>query len=144
MPHDDPPVLVALTEAPLDVRAWCDRDADPGSGALLFFVGTVRDSKHGRRVIGIDYEAYPAMAEKELRRIGEEMRSRYGTRRVALVHRLGRLAIGDASVIIAVSTPHRAAGFDALRHGIESLKKDVPIWKKERFEDGEVWVQEGS
>jgi molybdopterin synthase catalytic subunit len=144
MQHDDRPVLVALTESPLDVQAWCDQVADPGSGAVLVFVGTVRDSKHGRRVIGIDYEAYPGMAERELRRIGDEIRSRYAARRVALVHRLGRLEVGDASVLIAVSTPHRAAGFEALRHGIEALKMDVPIWKKERFEDGEVWVQEGS
>jgi molybdopterin synthase catalytic subunit len=137
-------VTVALTEDPLVVQTWCDRVADAGAGAVLAFVGTVRDSKHGRQVIGIDYEAYAPMAERELRRLANDIRSRFGARRVAVAHRIGRLAVGDPSVVIAVSTAHRAEGFDALRHAIETLKKNVPIWKKERFEDGEVWVQEGS
>ena len=135
---------VEITERPIDVRALLDAVNDPGAGATLCFVGTVRDSKNGRRVLGIDYEAYVPMAERELRRIGAEMISRWQSCRVALVHRIGRLEVGEASIAIVVSTPHRAAGFEALRNGIEAVKSQVPIWKKERFEDGEVWVQEGS
>lgn len=142
--HLDARLHVALTEAPIDLPALQRAVADPAAGAVLCFAGTVRDHKNGRAVIGIDYEAYGPMAEKELRRIGSEMLSRWKASRVALVHRLGRLAVGDTSIVILVATPHRAAGFEALRHGIESVKKDVPIWKKERFADGEVWVQEGS
>lgn len=139
-----PHVTVALTDEPLDVQAWCDRVADPGAGAVLAFVGTVRDSKQGRRVLGIDYESYAPMATRELQRIADDVRSRFDALRVAIVHRTGRLAVGEVSVVIAVATAHRAAGFDALRYSIEALKKSVPIWKKERFEDGEIWVQEGS
>jgi len=137
-------VQVAVLEEPIDLAALCAAVADAEAGAVLCFVGTVRATKHGRRVLHIDYEAYVPMATRVLKRIGAEMLSRWPTRRVTLVHRIGRLEIGDASIAIAVSTPHRAEGFEALRHGIESVKRDVPIWKKEAFEDGEVWVQEGS
>ena len=135
---------VEVTEGPIDVPALVAWAGDPGAGAVLTFVGTVRDSKHGRRVVRIDYEAYAPMAVKVLRRIGEETLARWPVCRAALVHRVGRLEIGEASLALVVSVPHRAEGFDALRHGIESVKRDVPIWKKEVFEDGEVWVQEGS
>ena len=135
---------VDVSEAPIDVQALVAWAGDPGAGAVLTFVGTVRDSKHGRRVLRIDYEAYAPMAVKVLRRIGAEMLERWPVCRAGLVHRVGRLEIGDASLALVVSAPHRAEGFEALRHAIESVKLDVPIWKKEIFEDGEVWVQEGS
>ena len=133
-----------VTEGPIDVQAIVAWAGDPGAGAVLTFVGTVRDSKQGRRVVRIDYEAYAPMAVKVLRQIGAEMLARWSVCRTALVHRVGRLDIGEASLALVVSTPHRAEGFEALRHAIESVKRDVPIWKKEIFEDGEVWVQEGS
>ena len=117
---------------------------DTAAGAVLSFVGTVRDQKNGRRVVRIEYEAYEPMALQELRRIGAELVGRFGARRAVLVHRIGRVDPGESSVAIVLSTPHRAEGFAALRFAIETLKKDVPIWKKEHFEDGEVWVQEGS
>jgi molybdopterin synthase catalytic subunit len=135
---------VEVIDRPIDVQALAAWAADPGAGAVLTFVGTVRDSKQGKRVVRIDYEAYAPMAVKVLRRIGEEMLARWPVCRAALVHRVGRLEIGDASLALVVSAPHRAEGFEALRHAIESVKRDVPIWKKEVFEDGEVWVQEGS
>jgi molybdopterin synthase catalytic subunit len=138
------PLQVAIVETPIDVAALLRGAADAGAGAVLSFVGTVRDEKHGRRVVGIDYEAYPPMALRVLERIGTEMIAIHGLRRAVLVHRIGALAVGDASVAIVVAAAHRAAGFDALRHGIEAIKRDVPIWKKERFVDGAVWVQEGS
>jgi molybdopterin synthase catalytic subunit len=135
---------VEITPSPIDLAALHRRVGEPGAGAVLAFVGTVRDSKTGREVIGIDYEAYAPMAAKELRRIGDDMLARWPARRAVLVHRIGRLAVGDASIAILVACPHRAEGFEALRYGIESVKRDVPIWKKERFLDGEVWVQAGS
>jgi molybdopterin synthase catalytic subunit len=135
---------VALVAAPIDVAALHDEVADDGAGATLLFVGTVRNEKEARRVTHIDYEAYATMALRRLQAIAGEIAARWPVRRVALVHRVGRLEVGDASIAIVLSTPHRAEGFEALRFGIESVKKDVPIWKKEHFQDGAVWVQEGS
>lgn len=140
----DPRVFAALTTAPLDVAALAARVAGPAAGAVLSFIGTVRDSKHGRRVVCIEYEAYEPMARRVLERIGDEMCSRWPAEAVALVHRLGRLEVGEASIAILVATPHRADGFAALRHGIEAVKRDLPVWKREHFEDGAVWVQERS
>ena len=141
---EDAPLEIALTERVIDVPALLQRAGDRGAGAVLSFVGTVRDEKLGRRVLGIEYEAYAPMALRVLERIGREMLERWPLRRVGLVHRVGWLEVGDASIAIAVAAPHRAEGFEALRHAIEAVKRDVPIWKKERFEDGAVWVQEGS
>ena len=135
---------VTLTAAPIDIGALQAHVADPAAGAVLSFVGTVRNSKQGKTVLGIDYEAYATMAEKALRTIAATMLSRWPVQRVAIVHRVGRLAVGDPSIAILLSTPHRAEGFEALRYGIEAVKSEVPIWKKERFLDGSVWVQEGS
>jgi molybdopterin synthase catalytic subunit len=135
---------VEVTRTPIDLPALLARIGDPGAGAVLSFVGAVRNQKQGRRVLRIDYEAYEPMALKELHRIGEALLQRWPVQRACLVHRTGRLEIGEASVAILVATAHRAPGFEALRYAIEALKKDVPIWKKEHFEDGEVWVQEGA
>ena len=140
----DPRVFVAVTTDPIDVAALAARVARPAAGAMATFVGTVRDASHGRRVLGIDYEAYEPMALRVLERIGDEMCAEWPVAAAALVHRLGRLDVGDASFAIVVATPHRADAFAALRHGIEAVKRDLPVWKKERFEDGSVWVQEGS
>jgi len=135
---------VEVTRDPIDLAALQAGMADPGAGAHLSFLGTVRDHKQGRRVLRIEYEAYVPMARKELRRIGESLLERWPVLGASLVHRIGMLQVGEASVALVVATAHRAAGFEALRYAIETLKKDVPIWKKEHFEDGEVWVQEGS
>lgn len=131
-------------EAAIDVAALVAQVADPGAGAVLTFVGAVRDSKHGKRVVGIDYEAYVPMAERVLGRIGATLLERWPVSRAALVHRTGWLEVGEASLAITLSTPHRAAGFEALRYAVEALKRDLPVWKREHFEDGAVWVQEGS
>ena len=109
-------------------------------GGLVTFTGTVRSETRGRRVRSLSYEAYPAMAERSMAGIGRDIESRWPGTRVAIVHRVGTLEPGEAAVIIAVSAPHRAAAFEGCRHAIERLKADVPIWKKERFEDGEEWV----
>ena len=141
---NDDRVHAAVTRAPLDIGACQARVARSGAGAVLTFVGTVRDEKQGRSVLYIDYEAYEPMAEKVLGRIGAEMCARWPTCAAALEHRIGRVEVGEPSIVIVVSTPHRAEGFEALRYGIEAVKHDLPVWKKEYFADGAVWVQEGS
>ncbi|HEY6128089.1 MAG TPA: molybdenum cofactor biosynthesis protein MoaE [Candidatus Acidoferrum sp.] len=109
-------------------------------GAVATFDGCVRNHSHGRRTLYLEYEAYEAMAIAKMREIAEHLHEVYAINRVAIVHRLGRLEIGETSVFIAVSAAHRAAAFDACRYAIDTLKKTVPIWKKEFFADGAVWA----
>ena len=113
-----------------------------GDGAVATFLGTVRDQNQGRRVLFLEYEAYGGMAEREMERIADEARGRYEVSRIAIVHRTGRLEIGEASVAIAVAAPHRAAALEATRFVIDTLKRTVPIWKKEFAADGEYWVDD--
>ena len=113
----------------------------PGDGAVVVFDGIVRDHSKGRATRYLEYEAYEPMALRTLREIVAQMRARFAVDRVALVHRLGRLEIGESSVLIAVSAAHRAAAFDACRFAIEAVKRSAPIWKKEFFADGAVWVE---
>lgn len=113
----------------------------PEDGAVVVFEGIVRNNSGGRRTLYLDYEAYEPMALGKLREIGERMHAQFAINRVALVHRLGRMAIGETSVLIAVTAEHRGAAFDACRFGIDTLKRTVPIWKKEYFEDGAIWVE---
>ena len=109
-------------------------------GAVATFDGCVRNHSHGRSTLHLEYEAYESMALAKMREIAEHLHGRYAIDRVAMVHRLGRLEIGETSVFIAVSSAHRAAAFDACRYAIDTLKKTVPIWKKEFFADGAVWA----
>jgi molybdopterin synthase catalytic subunit len=113
----------------------------PGDGAVALFLGTVRGQNRGRRVLYLEYEAYAEMAECEMRRIEAQARERFPISAALLVHRTGRLEIGDVSVAVAVAAVHRAAAFEACRFLIESLKSTVPIWKKEFFEGGAVWIE---
>lgn len=132
---------VEITTEPLSERAVARAVEDPGAGALALFSGVVRDQTGGRRVKFLEYEAHGPMALAKMREIGAAIRERWPTiGRLALVHRIGRLEIGESSVMIAVSSPHRAQAFEACRFAIDTLKETVPIWKKEHFEDGEVWV----
>lgn len=125
---------------PIDVEKVAAAVADPAAGAVVTFVGAVRNHARGRDVLYLDYEAYPAAAEKMLARIAEEIAERWGIDRVAITHRTGRVEIGEASVAIAVASAHRAEAFDACRHAIERIKQIVPIWKKEYYADGDVWI----
>jgi molybdopterin synthase catalytic subunit/molybdopterin converting factor small subunit len=135
------PDWIEVTAAPLSERAVAQAVEHPGAGALALFSGVVRDQTGGRRVKFLEYEAHGAMALAKMREIGAAIRSRWpAITRIALVHRIGRLEIGESSVMIAVSSPHRAQAFEACRFAIDTLKETVPIWKKEHFEDGEVWV----
>jgi molybdopterin synthase catalytic subunit len=130
-----------LTEAVIDAAGLIADVSEPGCGAVSLFVGTVRNENDGRAVTGIEYSAYREMAERELRAIVGESVLRFGNVRVALQHRLGLLAVGEASVAIAVSHPHRTEVLNASRFLIESLKKRVPIWKREHYVDGgREWV----
>jgi molybdopterin synthase catalytic subunit len=129
---------------PLDPRAVEAAVAHPGAGAVVTFQGTVRNRTGEHEVTHLDYEAYDAMAERVLREVGAEAEARWPGVRVAVVHRTGRVEVGEVSVVIAVSSPHRPAAFEACRHVIERLKEDVPIWKKEARRDGSVWVGRGS
>lgn len=138
-PADERP-LFEITTDPLSADEIAARVTNPHSGATLVFVGTVREWTKGRRTVHLEYEAYPEMAVAQMEQIGREIAERWPGARVAIVHRVGRLAIGEASVVIAVATPHRADAFEACRHAIERLKQIVPIWKKEVWEDGEAWV----
>src|SRR5215475_13175194 len=112
-----------------------------GDGAVATFDGCVRDHSHGRKTLYLDYEAYESMALLKMREIAAALPANHAIHRVAIVHRLGRLAIGETSVFIAVSSPHRAAAFAACRYAIDTLKKTVPIWKKEFFADGAMWAE---
>jgi molybdopterin synthase catalytic subunit len=131
----------ALTDQPIDTAALVAEVSREGNGATLLFIGTVRDINDGRSVTGIEYSAYRSMAEREMADIVREASERFATLDIVVEHRLGELAIGDASVAIAVAHPRRGAAYDASRYVIEQLKKRVPIWKLEHYLDGtREWV----
>lgn len=134
---------VAVTPLALDLAALVadvSRSAS-GDGAIASFVGTVRDENQGRRVEFLEYEAYEPLALRALQRIVDEAREAWPSARLLVHHRIGRLAIGDASIIIVAASPHRAAAFAACRYTIERVKQIVPIWKREHFQGGDVWLE---
>ncbi len=131
-----------IVDGPIDPSALLARVGDAGDGAVLLFLGTVRDHADGRSVSGLHYEAYREMAAEVLRAIAVEAAERLGTDRVAVVHRVGELAIGDVSVAIAVSSPHRAQAYEASRYVIEEIKQRLPVWKREIYLEGDAsWVR---
>jgi len=135
--HDD---IYQLVREPIDMVALVRQVRAPEDGAIVTFDGFVRNQSHDRPTLYLDYEAYESMALAKMREIGAQLHEIHRIHRAAIVHRLGRLEIGETSVFIAVSAPHRAAAFDACRLAIDTLKRTVPIWKKEYFEDGAVWA----
>jgi molybdopterin synthase catalytic subunit len=134
-------VLIEITDQPLDARRLEAAVAHPAAGAICTFTGVVRDNSRGREVTHLEYEAYSEMAEAEMRRICAEIGRRWPEARVAIAHRRGRLEIGEPSVVISVACPHRAEAIEACRFGIDTLKAEVPIWKKEFAADGESWIE---
>ncbi len=132
--------MYEIVSHPIDVPAVTAAVADPGTGATVTFIGTTRAHNAGRRVTRLEYEAYPEMALAEMRKIGATAQQRWPIARVAIVHRIGVVPIGAASVVIAVSAGHRRAAFDACHFAIDRLKEVVPIWKKEYFDGGEIWI----
>jgi len=131
---------IRLQREPIDASVWVAAVKEGEAGAVVVFDGIVRDNTRGRRTLYLDYEAYEAMALGQMQGLAHDAQQRFGVRRVALVHRLGRLQVGETSVFIAVASAHRAQAFEACRWIIDTLKKTVPIWKKEWFEDGAVWA----
>jgi len=136
-----PVPAVAITAAPLDLQSLSALVAAEGDGAIASFVGIVRDENLGRRVLFLEYEAYEVLAIKAIERIVGEARHAWPDTRLAVHHRIGRLEIGEASIIIAAASPHRAHAFAACRYAIERVKQIVPIWKREHFDGGEVWLE---
>jgi MoaE-MoaD fusion protein len=134
------PDLLSLVRDPIDQAALIQYVRAAEDGAVVTFDGCVRNHSHGRRTLYLDYEAYEAMALVQIREIAEQIHEKFPIHLVAIAHRLGRLEIGETSVFIAVSSAHRPAAFDACRFAIDNLKRTVPIWKKEYFEDGAVWA----
>jgi molybdopterin synthase catalytic subunit len=134
----------AIVESPIDVSALVAEVARHANGATLLFIGTVREVNDGRAVSGMEYTAYRSMAEREMSDITREAASQFGTSDIVVEHRIGVLDLGEASVVIAVAHPHRAATYDASRYVIEQLKQRVPIWKREEYVDGtREWVHAG-
>ena len=131
----------AVTADPLDPAAVAALVARDGDGAVATFIGLVRDHNAGRRVLWLDYEAFAPLAIKAFEQIGEEASARWPDASLAIHHRTGRVAIGEASVAIAAASPHRANAFAACRYAIERIKQIAPIWKHEHFEGGEIWIE---
>ena len=129
-----------LFHTPIDPSLAVQHVRADHDGAIVTFDGFVRNESHGRHTLYLEYEAYESMALAKMREIGEQVHHKFKIHRVAILHRLGRLEIGETSVFIAVSAPHRAAAFHACHFAIDTLKRTVPIWKKEYFEDGAVWA----
>ena len=134
-------MLIRVTPDVLDTNEAVSAVESPGAGAINVFLGVVRDNNLGRSVQYLEYDAYPAMAEKVMRELAEEAKSRFGLEDVAVLHRTGRLEIGEASLLVVVSCGHRAESFEAGHWLVNEIKKRVPVWKKEVWDDGEEWIE---
>ena len=134
-------VLFEVTTEPLDARRLEKAVAHSRAGAICTFTGIVRDSSRGRTVTHLEYEAFAEMATNQMRKIADEIGQKWPEARVAMIHRTGRLEIGEASVVVSVSAPHRAEAIEACRWGIDRLKETVPVWKKEHASDGTYWIE---
>jgi molybdopterin synthase catalytic subunit len=134
-------VLIEITAGPLSPEPFLQHVRRDDSGAVALFLGVVRDNNLGRRVLYLEYDAYPEMAERKLREVAEEALARWPITDVAIAHRTGRLEIGETSLLVAVSSPHRHDAFAACHHIVNRIKEIVPIWKKEVWEGGEAWIE---
>jgi molybdopterin synthase catalytic subunit len=132
--------VILLTRKPLDPEAITATVHVDSNGGVVTFLGTTRNETDGRRVLYLEYEAYEDMAEKLLTRIAQEINERWGITTVSIAHRFGRLEIGEVSLVVTVSSPHRSEAFAACQYVVDRIKQDVPIWKKEVFEKGAAWV----
>lgn len=134
-------MLIRVTPDVLETDEAIASVASAGAGAINVFLGVVRNNNLGRTVSHLEYDAYPAMAEKVMRELAEEARERFGLEAAAVLHRTGRLEIGEASLLVAVSCGHRGESFEATHWLVNEIKKKVPVWKKEVWEDGEAWIE---
>jgi molybdopterin synthase catalytic subunit len=143
--HSSEVLMIQLTHEPIDHAALTESVRANSAGAVVLFLGTVREMTNGRQTIALDYEAFPEMAKAKFEELVAEARKRWPILNAAIVHRLGRLELGDVSVAVAVSTPHRQEAFEAGKYLIDRLKEVVPIWKKENWADGTAeWVHPGA
>jgi molybdopterin converting factor subunit 1 len=133
--------VIDIVRAPIRLQALVEQLRRPQDGAVVVFDGVVRNNTRGRSTLHLEYEGYEPMALKKMKEIAETLRQKWPVNGVGIVHRLGRLEIGEASVVVVVTSSHRRVAFEACHYGIDTLKKIVPIWKKEFFEDGEVWIE---
>jgi molybdopterin synthase catalytic subunit len=133
-------MLIRITADPLDPQPFIEHVRRDESGAVALFLGVVRDNNLGRRVLHLEYDAYPQMAEKKLRQVAEEIMARWSITDIAIAHRTGRLEIGETSLLVVVSSPHRHEAFEACQQAVNRIKEVVPIWKKEVWEGGESWL----
>ena len=136
--------MFLLVREPIDVQQVKDRLQRPDDGAVVIFEGVVRNNANGKNVRFLEYEAYESMALKKIEEIGQQAKAQFDIRDIVIIHRLGHMEIGDCSIVIAVASAHRGPAFDACRFSIDTIKKVVPIWKKEFYEDGEVWIEGAS
>ena len=136
--------MAAIVRGILDVPSLVQKVASKSDGAVVTFAGVVRDNNRGKKVVFMEYEAYDPMAVKMMERIETEIRDTWGLHNAAIHHRVGRLNVGESSVLIVVGAPHRDEAFAACKYAIDRLKKFVPIWKKEVYEDGEYWIESGT
>ncbi len=134
-------MLFEVTSQPLDPERLRHHVRKDESGAVILFFGDVRNNSRGRRVLHLEYDAYPEMAEGMMRKLADEVMARWSLTDIAIQHRTGRLEIGETSLLIAVSSPHRKEAFEACHHLVDRFKQVVPIWKKEVWEGGEVWIE---
>lgn len=134
-------MTIEITEKPLDPDAVTALITDDKNGAVVTFLGTTRSYTGERRTLFLEYEAYRPMADMELARVVREMKERWPIGDAAVAHRLGRLEVGETSLVVAVSSPHRREAFEACQYAVDRIKQTVPIWKKEHFEGGEVWIE---
>ena len=134
-------MLIRITADPLVPEPFLQHVRRDDSGAVALFLGVVRNNNLGRRVLYLEYDAYPEMAERKLREVAEEAQARWPITDVAIAHRTGRLEIGETSLLVAVSSPHRHDAFAACQHIVNRIKEVVPIWKKEVWEGGEAWIE---
>lgn len=134
-------MICTMSSEPIDANALVQAARTDEAGAVSVFYGVVRNSNLGRRVLYLEYDAYPPMAEKKMREIAGQVRARWPVTGIAMQHRTGRLEIGEPSVVIAVASPHRADAIEACHYAIDQLKSIVPVWKKEVFEGGEEWLE---
>jgi len=133
--------MFRLVHEPIEVAPLRNKLVGPEDGAIAIFEGIVRNQSHGKRVRYLEYSAYATMALLKLERIGNQAKELFSIRQIGIIHRLGRLEIGECSVVIMVTSPHRAPAFEACQFAIDAIKQNVPIWKKEVYEDGEIWVE---
>jgi molybdopterin synthase catalytic subunit len=134
-------MLIRVTQEVLQPNEAIAAVQTPASGAVNVFLGVVRDNNLGRTVDYLEYDAYPEMAERVMRQLAEEARERFGLQDVAVLHRTGRLEIGETSLLVAVASGHRAESFEAGHWLVNEIKKKVPVWKKEVWDDGEAWIE---